>query len=513
VFRREGDSWNEHPETQLTASDLSPMFALFGWSLAFEGDTLLVGAPMFMANSVYVFSPDGANWPLEEAKLTASDADANDMFGFSVAISGARAVVGAPRDESTVGSAYVFDFDGADWLETAKLTASDKADYDDFGFSVAIDQDTVVVGARKNYIFVPSPGAAYVFSFDGKSWLEQAKLTANEPADYDQFGFSVAIKGSILLVGAPFVFEPDYNPGSEPGTAYVFETDGNTWSPKAKLTAAEDAQEPPDKDQFGLVVAINGTNLVVGAIDADAEMPDAGAVYVYETNEPPVAVASWDPEEGIVEGDLVNLLGSDSYDPDGDSKKLKYRWKQIGIENGAPKVDLDDFTAPVTSFHAPELSEGCAELSFQLIVIDEKGLASEPKEVEINVSPNNEIHAKLGGKHRHWLYWHKYSFYGHEADNVTIRLEADQDGWHRGSKATLILKDNIKHTRLLKTKRGSLPLEISTPLPADGKYTIYVLKQPWFWSWWRQTRFEGDYLLSLEGICGKLVNASKCNKR
>ena len=140
-------------------------------------------------------------------------------------------------------------------------------------------------------------------------------------------------------------------------------------------------------------------------------------------------------------------------------------------------------------------------------------MSSDAAEVKIEVLPNNTIHAKLGGKHRHWLYLHKYSFYGHDKDQAVLKLEADTNGWHRGGKATLILKDNIKGTRLFETKRGSLPLEVNATLPADGKYTVYVLKPPWFWSWWGHKRFEGDYILSLEGTCGKLVQGSKCKKR
>jgi hypothetical protein len=509
VFKREGGTWNEVPETKLTASDLMPYsFALFGYSLAFEGGTLLVGVPN--VNTTYVYSPEGAKWPEEETRLTASDAESGDRFGWAVAISGARAVVGAPRDESTVGSAYVFDFDGAGWLETAKLTASDKADYDDFGFSVAIHQDTVVVGAHKDSSFLKPPaaiyGAAYVFEFDGNSWLEEAKLTASEPEDYDQFGYSVAIKESTLLVGAPV--DPDNNEEFKPGAAYVFETDGKIWSEKLKLTASE-ANDPPEKDQFGFSVAINGTNLVVGAILADAEIQDAGAAYVFVDNEPPVAVASWDPQEGIVEGDLVTLDGSGSEDPDGDP--LIYNW----VQTGGPKVDLDlvlaanDKTNPaVRKFVAPELSDGCDTLIFQLTVTEDfdGGLTSDPVTVKIEVLPNNTIHSKLVRKHRHWLYWHKYTFEGVKDQVVTLNLQADPDGLSRGERATLILKDKIRRVRLYKKDRGELPNTVTATLPADGKYVVYVVKQPWFC---RGKNFRGDYILTLEGTCGKLKRTSR----
>ena len=284
LFKRLGDSWNEDPDSPLMASDRA---FTFGWSLAFEGSTLVVGTAI--ANSAYVFNLNGAKWPEEEAKLTARDSEFGDRFGWSVAVNGARVVVGAPRDESTAGSAYVFDFNGANWPEKeAKLTASDKAEHDDFGFSVAIHQDTVVVGAPKNTSEeVSKPGAVYVFNYDGTNWTQQeTPLTASDSADYDQFGYSVAIKDSILLVGAPF--DRNYGPNA-PGAAYVFKAEGNSWSEEDKLTASE-AGDPTDKDQFGLAVAINGTTLVVGAILADAEIEDAGAAYVFTPNETPVSV-------------------------------------------------------------------------------------------------------------------------------------------------------------------------------------------------------------------------------
>jgi len=289
VFRRVGDSWNEDPDSPLTASALT-----FGWSLAFEGSTLVVGTAI--ANSAYIFNLDGKDWPLEEATLTARDSEFGDRFGWSVAVSGARVVVGAPRDESTAGSAYVFDFveevvgEAGKWLETEKLTASDMAEDDEFGFSVAIHQDTVVVGAHKNNSEkVSNPGAVYVFEFDGVSWLEkEPKLTPSDSADYDEFGYSVAIKDSILLVGAPLYVDSDYGPNNGPGATYVFKSDGDSWSEEAKLTAS-DAGDPPEKDQFGLAVAINGTTLVVGAILADVEIEDAGAAYVFMPNEAPVS--------------------------------------------------------------------------------------------------------------------------------------------------------------------------------------------------------------------------------
>ena len=299
MFKRVGDSWSEDPDSLLMANDSA---FTFGWSLAFEGSTLVVGTGR--ANSAYVFNLDGTNWPHEEAKLTASDSESIDnRFGWSVAVNGARVVVGAPRDESTAGSAYVFDFDeeAGKWLETAKLSASDKAEHDDFGFSVAVHQDTVVVGAHKDSAFAQGqvPGAAYVFKIDGDIWSQEDKLSASDLPDYDaddEFGYSVAIKGTTLLVGAP---KDTDDAGTITGAAYLFKYDGSNWvedpvQPNLIPTTVPGLEEG---DQFGLTVAIDASTIAVGAPLSNLEVPDqtdvdlnnevlnAGAAYVFTAND------------------------------------------------------------------------------------------------------------------------------------------------------------------------------------------------------------------------------------
>ena len=136
------------------------------------------------SGSAYVFRYDGSDW-VEEAKLTASDGAADDYFGGSVAISGDTAVVGAVCDDDNgrnSGSAYVFRYDGSDWAEEAKLTASDGAAYDYFGCSVAVSGDTAVVGASDDDDNGLDSGSAYVFRYDGSDWTEEAKLTASDGA-------------------------------------------------------------------------------------------------------------------------------------------------------------------------------------------------------------------------------------------------------------------------------------------------------------------------------------------
>ena len=144
--------------------------------------------------------------PTEVAKLTASDAAADDVFGNGfVSISGDTAVVGAYLNDDAgtdSGSAYVFVRNGTSWTQQAKLTASDAAAGDQFGFAVSISGDTAVVGAFGNDDAGSNSGSAYVFVRSGTSWTQQAKLTASDAAAGDGFGVPVSISGDTAVVGA-----------------------------------------------------------------------------------------------------------------------------------------------------------------------------------------------------------------------------------------------------------------------------------------------------------------------
>ena len=164
------------------------------------------GAAGIDQGSAYVFVRSGGVWS-QQQKLEASDAAADDRFGFSVAISGETVVVGAPGDDGAAGidqgSAYVFVRSGGVWSQQQKLLASDAAADDDFGSSVAISGETVVVGAPWDDDATGFyQGSAYVFVRSGGVWSQQQKLLASDAAGGDAFGFSVAISGETVVVGA-----------------------------------------------------------------------------------------------------------------------------------------------------------------------------------------------------------------------------------------------------------------------------------------------------------------------
>ncbi len=282
VFVRSGTSWTQ--QQRLIAGDGAAGDS-FGQSVAISGDTAVVGAlsDNVGANvdqgSAYVFVRSGTSWT-QQQRLTASDGAAGDSFGQSVAISGDTAVVGAHFDDAGAntdqGSAYVFMRSGTSWTQQQKLTAGDGAALDNFGLSVAISGDTVVVGAYLDDVGVNVyQGSAYVFVRSGTSWTQQQKLAAGDGAANDQFGFSVAISGDTAVVGARFD-----GVGANPiqGSAYVFVRSGTSWTQQQRLIAGDGATF----DSFGSSVALSGNTVVVGAsLDDVGANANQGSAYVF----------------------------------------------------------------------------------------------------------------------------------------------------------------------------------------------------------------------------------------
>jgi FG-GAP repeat/IPT/TIG domain len=269
-------------QADLTAAD-GVWGSYFGYSVAIDGDTAAVGAygdavgGNFDQGSVYVFTRIGTTWT-QQAKLTASDGAANFEFGSSVAISGNTIVVGSVAagavGDAYQGFVYVFTRDGTIWTQQQKLTASDGAFGDQFGCSVAISGDTVVAGAAADAVGANSEqGSAYVFTRDGTIWSQQAHLIANDGAAHDFFGCSVAISGDSAAIGSSWGSAG----GAGHGAAYIFTRSGSTWTPQAEL-AAPDGDHG---DEFGCSVAISADTVVAGAKAHYVGPWSRGAVYVF----------------------------------------------------------------------------------------------------------------------------------------------------------------------------------------------------------------------------------------
>jgi hypothetical protein len=253
----------------------------FGYSVSISGDVAVIGAPFddgagVDSGAAYVFVRDGDTWT-ESQKLNASDSAAGDTFASSVSISGDTLVVGAWGNDdagSNSGSAYVFVRGENSWIQQQKLTANDGSSDDFFGASVAISEDTLVVGAFLDSAPAQRSGSAYVFVRNGVTWTQEQKLVAFDGAVGDWFGYAVAISGETAVVG---VYSDD-DAGAESGSAYVFVRNGTVWTTQQKLTASDAATD----DWFGYSVAIDDDTLVVGApFDEDTEVSNSGSAYVF----------------------------------------------------------------------------------------------------------------------------------------------------------------------------------------------------------------------------------------
>ena len=294
----ESDSDHTTEESLLRASNAEQR-DVFGWAVSVDGTRAIVGAQneagpsnrTIRGGAAYIFERAEDDWS-ETTILRAPDAAWGDRFGHAVDIDGDWAVVGAYLDDGpsdgayNAGAAYLFRrSDQGTWAHVTTLRPSDLASGDRFGSSVAIDGDRVLVGAQREN--GPSgnaraAGAAYVFTRSGeKTWEEEQVLRASNPDAQDAFGVSVALDGTQALIGAVGDAGPS-NAQTDAGAAYLFErSEEGTWT-QAQLLRASNAEEG---DLFGWSVALEGRHAVVGVHREDGpnnELRRAGAVYVYE---------------------------------------------------------------------------------------------------------------------------------------------------------------------------------------------------------------------------------------
>lgn len=258
-------------EQKVVASDGRPLDQL-GWTVALDGNTALVGARTCFCNgsqpdrSVLVFTDSGGVWT-QTQEITVPDAPPDAGFGWSVALDGSTAVIGAV----SAGVAYVFTDTGGSWTQTQELQPDDPDASFFFGAAVAIEGNRILVGS-------PFQSKTFVYEFDVSNdlWVRTSTLTPADGTPGDQFGVTVALDGSTALVGA---FGATVNANTEQGAAYMFEETGGTWGQTQELTSSDGVAG----DWFGSSVALNGDVAMVGARQADTEPPftDQGAAYVF----------------------------------------------------------------------------------------------------------------------------------------------------------------------------------------------------------------------------------------
>jgi hypothetical protein len=349
IFRRnEGgaDSWGE--TAKLLASDGAATDFL-GTAAAVDDGTMVAGASGVGADegAGYVFTRIGGAW-YEESEPSPDDAQMGDWYARSVDVEGDVLVGGAPYEDSqgaNAGSAYIFERnrDGASaWGQTAHISASDSANSDHFGWSVAIDGDTVAVGAEQGDGAVADSGAVYIFERNAggaDAWGSTRKITATDGAGGDMFGASVAMDGGILVVGAPE--DDDGCPVAsdcDSGSAYVFarnEGGADNWDLVQKITTTDSITN----DLFGSDVAIDGGTIVVAAESDDKNGINSGSAYVFSRNEGGADAWGLTAHISPTNPAIVDFFGS-SVDIDGGM-----------IAVGAPDDDGPDWASPSTNFN------------------------------------------------------------------------------------------------------------------------------------------------------------------
>jgi MYXO-CTERM domain-containing protein len=245
----------------------------FGFALAVEDDLAVVGAWAHSAlqtrgGAAYLYGRDASGW-MTPVKITPADPQYDQRFGNSVAIAGNDVLVGAHHDETLAwasGAVYVFRHDGSAWQQVQKMIPNDGIEDGRFGITMAVSGTTALFGSRA--------GAAYVYVLEGASWELQQKLTAEDGAgEAERFGLRIAVDGDLAVVGAS---DATLSVGEE-GAAYVFARTGAAWVQQQKLVAADGGPY----DNFGTAVAIHGDTILVGSPYDDDAGSDAGAVYVF----------------------------------------------------------------------------------------------------------------------------------------------------------------------------------------------------------------------------------------
>ncbi len=385
VFVRSGNTWSQQAYLKANNSGGSDNF---GWSAAVAGDTIVIGAPYEASNATtvngdgsnnsfsgagaaYVFVRSGTTWS-QQAYLKANNSRGGAIFGSSVAVAGDTVVVGASQESSNAaraGAAYVFVRSGTMWSQQAYLNANNSGVADEFGTSVAVAGDTVVVGAYgedsnattvngdgSNDSF-STAGAAYVFVRSGSSWSQQAYLKANNSGAGDQFGWSVAVAGDTVVVGAPYEAsnatsvngDGNNNNANLAGAAYVFVRSGSSWSQQAYLKANNSGSH----DQFGFSVAVSSDTVVAGAPyeasnattvngnGSNDSANNAGAAYVFTL---PTA-----PE--------IDVLGNNVSIVSGDSTPSASDHSDFGTVNVSSGTVVRTFTVQNTGAGALTLSD------------------------------------------------------------------------------------------------------------------------------------------------------------
>ncbi len=376
IFRFDGSGW---VQMQKLTAPVRIAEDHFGYSVDICGNYAIVGAPWkddtdtdYGEGVAFIYYFDGSSWVLQD-KLFSDDRLVGDHFGYSVAMTDDRAVIGAPYKDLIVspsdtilqaGTAYVFSRSGTNWTQTGQVAASD-AGYDDrMGIRVAIDGSYIVASTpyedhdADSLNYEVSAGAAYVYYHGATGWQEQAKLVASDRDMSDYFGYSIDIEGSHIVVGA-YMEDHDAdgaNKVEKAGSAYIFTHGTGGWSETQKIVASERWAS----DFFGCAVSIDDNLLIVGARGEDHDtlaanyIPGAGAAYIFRNNggvwlEQEKITESYRREDDAFGTDVaisgdVAIIGAPGNDLDSD---------ELNLKNGAGAAFI--FSSGIGGISEPEI--------------------------------------------------------------------------------------------------------------------------------------------------------------
>jgi hypothetical protein len=250
---------------------------------------------------VAALAPD-ATAQCERARLLADDVELRDRFGSAIALDGDWLAIGASHDDdvaTNTGAVYLYQRDGLDWVEYAKLTPDTPNGPNElFGSTIALEGTRLVVGAPESAVATTDgAGVVYVFDLFDDVWTQQARIINPDAAEDDRFGSALAVSGDTIAIGAAFDNDPDNESIANVGSVNIFTLVDDAWTRQETITLDVRTAD----DYFGCSVAIEGDTLVVGAWGQDEEGAQSGAVYIYTR-----AVDAWTLEHTLIPSELLS---------------------------------------------------------------------------------------------------------------------------------------------------------------------------------------------------------------
>ncbi len=346
LYQKVGEKWDL---VQKLYSVNPEVLGYFGFDVAIEGSTLVVGAynedglggNLINSGAVYVYEMTMSGSWQGVQKLVAPDQSQADFFGFTVALSQDRILIGAPKQNHDLsgqneltgaGAAYVFERQNGIWDFSQKLIASDRNMDDEFGKFLDISNNYIIIGAEdQDQGFAFDAGAAYIFEYDASinSWNEKQQLFASDATAFKDFGWDVAIDGDNALVGASSeILRPDGSTGANTGAIYAFHrSEQGIWLETQKIFTPDFAQN----DFFGRSIDLQGSYAIVGADMEDEDqlgqlsVSGAGSAYDFRREND-----EWNFEK--------KLIGTDRQIDDLFGGAVAIDWPHIAV--GASQADI-----------------------------------------------------------------------------------------------------------------------------------------------------------------------------